>query len=202
MSYRQILKLAQKFETSYQSLNDTNFQNEQQKMLGNFYENFYRKILNIINELNGDLTVLKERQFDDKMTKLLSKIHNDLIDIIKKTDPHKPYGGANQLIHFVLEKPNSSIIDNLDFLAKHHIANTNINIITGPVVGHPKITSLDHLKSLAKQLQDFINKNPISLGSIPSSKLQENMQNVPSFPSGNEDITNPGIPSAKKQKIF
>lgn len=199
MSYSKILQLATKFaHKSLITLDDIRFQ-DQKDMLNNFQQDFYRKLSKIINQLNGDIFVLKKRNFDSKMMKLLAKVNKDLIEIVRNLNQDNPYIITGNFINYVLGKPNGPIIDNLDFLAKHHINKTNEEFQIGPMLKHPEITSLDELKSLAQNLQNFMKEHPLikapEIKSGPAN-LEDNLKDVPAFLAGQEDVTNPG---AKKR---
>lgn len=204
MSYQKVLDLAQKFATTtYQTTTlpeDLKFQ-AQRELIADFYQSLYHKLSVIISQLGGEFFVLKERKFDHKMLKLLAKVHHDLATFLQNIDSARPYVMAEKLIQYVLNKPNGPVLDNLDFLAKHHIAQTNETFEAGPILSHPKMHSFSELKTFAKQLQTFIAENPLieaPTQSVFKHTPEGNLQDIPSFFAGKEDVTNPGVPNAKK----
>jgi hypothetical protein len=164
----------------------------QRDMLSEFHEQFYGGIRSIISELGGDVLVLRGRKFEPSILKMLTKVHNDLVAITREINPDKPYIAAEKLVAYVLDKPNSHIIENLNFLTKHHVKTTNVDVKSTPSFSNPKMQSLDKLKVLAHHLKQFMSQhtlladpNPISI----SPHIKENLEEVPAFFAGKEDKT-------------
>ena len=174
---------------------------EQREILADFYAKFYGSLKKIIAELEGEIITLRLRHFDHKMLQLLNKLQQDLMQINQQTTPEKPYIGAEQLVQLILTRPNKAIVDNLDFLAKHHLASTNIEFTKNKHLQHPQMKSLDAIKSLAEWSQLFMTNNPLIQAPTPSTfppGLEENMKDIPAFTATPEEATKPGIPKAKK----
>jgi len=155
----------------------------------------------VIKEMEGDLFVLKERQFDQKVYEMLLKIWNEIIKISKVFHAEKPYTTAEQLINYVNSKNTRNIIDNLNFLAKHHLKQTNIKSNLLPVMGHPQFKSLDLLLNLVEYADKYMLDHPLlsnfEIGSwkyeplIPVEKSEK-----PSLTPMEETV--PGVPLKKK----
>jgi hypothetical protein len=155
---QQIIELANKFAnlTSYMSTNSTN-----EDLINKFQEHMIRKLHTIISNLGGEILVLKNRQFDPKMSALLQKTYQDLITIYQDLHQTDPYNGARKLIDYVLGRNTGMVLDNLDFLIKNHLQKTNESMITGKLLQHPQIKSFHELKELANYAKDFITINPL-----------------------------------------
>jgi hypothetical protein len=201
MKYQKILQLVENFvsladeKVFYMPPKnpiDTGFENQRQK-LAKFHEHFKRRLTTIIGELAGDIWTLKERQFDRKLFGLLGQVYHDLIQISQKSDLDKPYATAEELIRYVTERPSGPIIDNLDYLAKHHIEQTNVDFGGGKTLIHPTMHSLDDLKKLVVQLETFMAQNPLlttqESAPIPNPSIERNMENIPAFFTGRDDKT-------------
>lgn len=134
---------------------------KQRERLAEFYDHFSNSLRRIRNELESEIGTLRIRNFDPKMWKLLVKVFDTLLETYKSIDPEKPYVAAEKLVHYVFDRQTAMYIDNLDFLAKHHLKQTNVDFKTSPVVGHPQMRSLDDLKSLAHGLREFMNRYPL-----------------------------------------
>lgn len=180
---------------------------EQRQRLDHFYEQFSTKLRHIRNEMGGELGTLKSREFDHKMFKLFADVYSNVIDLYKAISPEKPYIAAEKLVHYVLDRPSSLYIDNLDFLAKHHLKQTNVDFKPSKVMVHPEIRSLDKLKELALELRVFMSQHPLVRVPEPSSPPAPGLPAIvkdlglPSEPKpGQNDVTNPGVPLAKKLK--
>lgn len=198
MKYQKVFEMLEKFttlaaqETVYQSPVNIEFQNQRDR-LTKFYGNFQSKLRAIISEIDGEIRILRERKFDDKMMKLLLKFHQDLISIYKEIDQDNPYPAAEKLVYYVLESPNKHIINNLDFLAKHHLQQTNVSFMAGKILQHPEIRGLAAVKELAGHLRSFMAQYPMikpppPLPQAPAT-LQENLQDVPAFFSKEDEKT-------------
>jgi hypothetical protein len=154
---------------------------QERQMLMDFGWDFNRKLGAIISELGGEFLTLKERHFDPKLLQMLAKVHKELIEIKIKLTQHNPYEAATKLVHYVLSKPVAPIIDNLDFLAKHHLSTTNVDFESGKFLAHPQMRSLDKLKSLALELKKFMDEHQVQ--PLPIKTLVEEVpQPAPSTP--------------------
>lgn len=134
---------------------------QQRERLANFYEHFSNSLRRIRNELESEIGTLRERNFDPKMLKLLVKVFSTVVEIYREISSEKPYIAAEKLVHYVFDRQTAMYIDNLDFLAKHHLKQTNVDFKAGPVLGHPQMRSLEDLKSLAHGLREFMNRYPM-----------------------------------------
>lgn len=134
---------------------------QQRERLAKFYDSFSDGMRRIRNEVENEVSVLKERDFDPKMWKLYVNMFRTVVDIYRSIDPEKPYIAAEKLVHYVFDRQTAMYIDNLDFLAKHHLKQTNIDFKSGPVFGHPIIRSIEELKSLAHAVREFMNRYPM-----------------------------------------
>lgn len=194
MKHQKILDMVEKFAalsggTVVQNPSDNDYQ-VQRDRFQRLSDHFQRNLRAITNEMGGELFLLKERKFDAPMTKMLARVYQVLIDILTIIDHNKPYMAAEKLVHYVLDKPNSAIIDNLDFLAKHHIKQTNVDFQIGKIIRQPTIRSIDALKKLAMQLQEHMAKYPILTPMIPTEipiGLEKNV--APAFLAGESDET-------------
>ena len=202
MSYNKLQELADKFahETVYLD-KDAKFTQQRLKMK-DFYLSFHRRLRSLIASLEGDIRVMKERDFDPNMLKLMIKTYRDLLDLLKTSDPEKPYIMGERFVQYVLGRPTAAIIDNLDFLVKHHLDVTQIETMTGSLVGHPNMNTFDQLKALAKLIKGFMAENPPI--PIPGSDFPPPIPPRPTViapeahtPALPLDVTKPGIPSAK-----
>lgn len=186
MKYQAILQQTEQFLSLAQNTINQSVAPEvslQHDRLFKFHEHLSKTLLRIISELGSEISTLKDRTFDSKMLGLLSKTYQGLINIYKHITENDPYLAAQELIRLVLEKPNAAVIDNLDFLAKHHLQSTNESLRTGKLLQHPQINSLDKLKELANYCKTFIGKYPM-LSNVPAKQLMESNTNT-----GREDIT-------------
>jgi hypothetical protein len=165
----------------------------QRALLDKFYEQLHDSLRAITGELGGEIVVLRERQLDAKMMKMLIKVYQELHAIIRELNREKPYDGAKKLVQLVLEKPSSSIIDNLDFLAKQHLLLTNVDFTAGPMLQHPEMRSLDRLKALATRTRQFMVQHPLIeppvSAQLPPPRLQQTMTVIPDFRAGQQEVT-------------
>lgn len=142
-------------------VNDNEQFAQQRERLAQFYEHFTSSLRRIRNELESEIGTLRMRNFDPKMWKLLVKVFQTVVEIYRETNPEKPYIAAEKLVHYVLDRQTAMYIDNLDFLAKHHLKETNVDFKASPVLGHPQMRSLDALKALAHELRQFMERYPL-----------------------------------------
>lgn len=193
-SNEKVFKLIEKFVVLAEQEAPTNMKYQaQREKLAQFYDYFTGNLRAITNELGGDIVVLRERKFNSKMLKMMSDVYQDLIELGKSISSEKPYDAAEKLVNYVLNKPTGPVIDNLDFLAKHHLKTTNVDFLEDKMLKHPQIRSLDKLKILSNQLSKFMAENPLILppspSGPPSPRIMETMEDIPSFTAGEEDKT-------------
>lgn len=163
---------------------------KQRERLSEFYDHFSNGLRRIRNELENEVSVLRDRDFDPKMWQLLVKVFRAVVEIYKEISPEKQYIAAEKLVHYVFDRQTAMYIDNLDFLAKHHLKETNVDFKAGPVLGHPQMRSLDDLKTLAHGLREFMNRYPLIKPLTtppPAMGLQQIVQDI-----GNEEKAGQG----------
>src|ERR1700679_3974840 len=185
MKYQKVFEMAAKFadlsgKTVHQFSSNIEFQ-AQRYMLEQFSSKLIREMKLAIGEMSSEINTLKERNFDSKMLELFVKMYYGLINIYKEIDKAKPYIAAEKFIEYVLERPKSSIIDNLDFLAKLHLKQTNVDYKPSKVLTNPEIRSLDLIKKLAVEARYFINEHPLVKPLVPAAPpvgLPQTLENV------------------------
>jgi hypothetical protein len=211
MSIQKVLEMAEKFVTlaeepggtAIKTPHNLEYQAERNRLI-EFYDHFTRQLRIIINEMGSNLGTLKAREFDHKMFKMLGSAYQSLIDIYKEAKENKPYIAAEKLVRYTLERPNNIVLDNLDFLAKHHMQNTNVDFKPSKALRHPEFHSIDDLKRLALELKKYMAENPLitapGQSTLPPPRLVENVQPVPDFRAGQEEKTNAALPFSKKKE--
>ncbi len=210
MSIQKVLEMADRFialaeeggGTVLKGPHNLEYQ-DQRTRLSEFYDRLTTQLRRIISEMGSDLFTLKERAFDPKMFKLFVKSYQNLIDISKEVKEDKPYIAAEKLVHYVLERPNSAVLSNLDFLAKHHTQTTNVDFKPSNILKHPEIRSIDELQRLALHLRKFMAENPLiqppGQSAPPAAGLKEIVKEYPSFKAEHGDKTNPAVPFSKQK---
>jgi hypothetical protein len=150
-----------------------------------FARQFKRKLRALIGELSGDLFTLKERQFDANMWRLAVKVKDELEKIWMEIKENNPHMMGWKFVDYVMDKPNRDIIDNLDFLAHHHLENTQPEAMKPLPIAmkHTEVNSFKHLKEFAQETKDYMEKNPpLSIpGSGPPPPREPNPMADPSF---------------------
>lgn len=182
---RQLIALAEELSNKTDGLGkkpNINTQFEAQRQFGRM---FFKKLRNVYGELMGDLLTLKERQFDPNMYRLADKVKGEVIRILNSIKENNPHAGGWELVDYALEKPNSAIIDNLDFLAKHHVKTTQpqTNFEVKAPVKHAEVNSFQHLKELAQEIKNYMEQHPPV--SVPTSS--------PPPPLGSNPMADPSI---------
>jgi hypothetical protein len=177
----------------------------QREMLARFYDFFHRYLRQVLSQMESDLGTLKGRNFDPNMRRLMVDVYRRLEEIFKKTDERKPYLAAQQLVDYVGDRHHRSVIDNLEFLAKHHLEATT------PETAAPLPTNVRHImeaeslpmvKRLVEKLKEHMEQFPlidIPLPTpIPPPGLTPAVEH-PAQPIGEQQVTNPAIPKPKQK---
>jgi hypothetical protein len=136
----------------------------QREKLEQFYHDLHMKFRVMLNEMEGDLRTLKEKDFPKNLLKSFFQVWYDLIDISKQLDVKDPYVAADKLVQYVKQRPHRSIIDNLDFLIQHHMQKNEIDTQTGSMLQQVQVKSLKLLKELASRLEQYMTENPLITG--------------------------------------
>lgn len=166
MSIQKILEMAEKFVTLadegtvIKTPHNMKYE-DQRNRLSKFYDHFTRQLRIIINEMEGDIWMLRQRKFDPNLLKIFPAIRERLITLFKSIDEARPYIAAEKLVFYVTNRSTKMVQDNLNFLAKHHLQITNEDFVPSPRMQHPQVHSLDALNKLATELKDFMEKNPL-----------------------------------------
>lgn len=167
-----------------------NLQFEAQREFG---RKFRMDLRRIHGELSGDILMLKERQFDPKMRLLAEKVKEAVNKILQGVKESNPHASGWELVNYVLEKPHRDIIDNLDFLAKHHMQTTHptTNFEIRSPIKIAEVNGFQHLKELAHQVKNYMEDNPPLTvpTSSPPPPLQANPMADPAFIAPPDAVT-------------
>ena len=184
-------------------LDDANYNQQfhaQREMLVRFYDFFHRHLAHILSQMDSDIGTLRARGFDSNMRRLFGQVYKRLEEIYKKIDTNKPYPAAQELVDYVGDRHHRSIIDNLEFLAQHHLKATK------PETAIPLASSMKHIlearslpmvKELAEKLQEHMQEFPLiqlpPLTPIPPPGFTPAIEH-PAQQVGEGEVTNPAIP--------
>jgi hypothetical protein len=203
MSRHQVQQLAQKFANTV--LLDTNQKFKRQRVrLEQFAYDLRLKLGMLVREMEHDIGLLRERGFSKDMHKMYIKLWNDVIGIYKKLDMEKPYSAAEEFLAYAKNKHVRDVIDNLEFLAEHHLKKTNVDFRPSPTMEQPQLRSIKLFKRLTQHLETYLKNNPLLPVPVatPSTSVDIPLLNVKPEPAplaGQTDKTIPGVPSAKKE---
>lgn len=198
----QIIALADEFEQQTSVPEPTDHRNDynvkyqtQRDMLAKFYNFFHNRLRATIGRMESDLGTLKERNFDKSMWSLLARLYKHLESIYARVSQEKPYSAAQELVDYVNDRQRRAVIDNLDFLARHHLESTKPETSTplpSTVKQVGEAESLGMLSSLADQIKEHMEKNPLIVEPIttpPPAKRETPGAQHPSVAIGPEEKT-------------
>jgi hypothetical protein len=133
----------------------------QQKKIAEFAHNFQTKFRVLIIEMEHDLSTLRLKKFNKEIWKMMAQVWENLVNIYKTFHQDKPYEAAAKLVEYVNTKQTKDIIDNIDFLAQHHMKKTPVKFTPMSVLNIPEIKSLKLLTSLSEYLQNYMKENSL-----------------------------------------
>lgn len=198
----QLIALADEFEQKTvigpepTGRNDYNNKYQAQRdMLAKFHSFFSSHLRATIGQMESDLGTLRERDFDKDMWSLLARLYKHLETIYGHINFEKPYSAARELVEYVNDRRHRSVIDNLEFLAHHHLEKTTpeTSFPLPSVLKHiTEAKSLEMLKELATQAKEHIENNPLIVEPIttpPPGKRDVPGAEHPSVAIGPEEKT-------------
>lgn len=150
---------------------DLNLQFEAQRKFG---RDFYSKLRRLSGELEGDIFTLKARDFDPNMMRLLGKVKMELEKILLSIKESNPHGAAQKLVDYVQGRSTKMVLDNLDFLAQHHLQSTMPPGKLPPFAKHVEVNFFKKLRALADELKAHMDVNPPLYVPSSSSPPREN----------------------------
>jgi len=185
MSNNLIQKLANKFLEHHF---DNDKMEKQKEMFEIFYYDKVGELKSIINEMSGDLLLIKEKHLHLDIRQLFGKVYQQIIDLYKEIDPQDPYPGTLNLINWANSKTNKSILENLDFLIQKHLEKNETLLYGAKKLKQPQVVSINHFLTLIPALKQFILDNP-SLEIIHQNELSKMVEDQEP-PSGPDESTN------------
>jgi hypothetical protein len=155
MSHKKVQQLAIKFAEG--SLNEQ-YQAQRAK-LEQFSETFLRKLRAALNELEGDLSTLKHREFDKTQWKELGLFWRTCIELYKKIDEKNPYAGVQSFIDLIKSKSDwlVKIIPSI----RKHLKATEVDFGPSKVLRQARADGLKELILLIENSGQYMRKNPL-----------------------------------------
>ncbi|MGE3320547.1 MAG: hypothetical protein AB7I18_14760 [Candidatus Berkiella sp.] len=161
MSNEKVIKLATEFAKKLgESSRDKQFQ-EQRERLEEFYFDITGKMRALINEMDSDAFVLRQRGLDKHSMKLFSQITQTMIALMKKIKADKPYPGVESFIQWAESEETQALIEDLDFLIQMHMKRTEIDFAPHKAMRQAEVRSLNKISWLAHEAKQYIAKHPL-----------------------------------------
>ncbi len=182
-------------------LNDNARFQYQRRHLAEFSRQFKSRLQIILAEMEGELFTLKEKKFDRSAWRELGKLWNHLGNIARQFNEEKPYLAASELVEFVHSRPTLIAMENIQFLANHHLEKTKESLPNIPGFQHPQIRSLKLLKSLAEHADVYMEQNPLMPIPVPTPTPSLVPEPQMLAPVGPEQPTRIEMPIPQKQVV-
>jgi hypothetical protein len=152
-----VLELLRKYSderdpTGFVNVNTPNTAN--QEKLENYGHELHMKFRAVLAELEHDASLLKMRNFDPEMLKLLVGIWRHLEKLFVGMNQEQPLKTAHQIVQILNDRHTKAVIDNLIFLAEHHVKSTNVNYTPSKFLRNPELRGLKLLLELKKTAEN------------------------------------------------
>lgn len=204
MSYNNVIKLAAQFTKKLgESERDQQFQ-AQRERLEEFYHKIYGQLRALVNEMEGDLNTLRHKNLDKDSYKLFSKIMYDIINLVKKIDPKKPYPGVQAFVNYATSEETEGTIEDLNFLIQLHLKRNEIDFGPSKIFKQVEINSLNKIPWIAHEAKKYMDKNPLlqEYYSVPPEVSKEELTQGPEVSIGPKDETIPPPRMKELQKKY
>jgi hypothetical protein len=155
MSYNRVQQVARKFAEN--NLNDQ--YQAQRERIELFSDNLLRKLRASLNELEGDLFVLKEKKFDKTSWKELGQFWRDLIEIYKKIDEKRPYDGVGKLVNYIKSKKDW-LLKIIPAIRKH-LKENEVDFGPSKTLIQARADGLKKVILLVEEMGQYVKKNPL-----------------------------------------
>lgn len=192
MSYQKVLKLAQQFN---EKIRNEQFSQQRQKM-EQFSNDFMSKLYSVINEMDGDVATLKEKEFDQNSIKKLHILLQKILGFYKNFDEKKPYVWAEKLIQYIISPDIFPIIQSLNINIQKHLKENQIQFLPSNKLSQARVDSIKNLLNLLFHTKDYMKKNPLLPDPRDMPTVRPPALEVPPGPEynpvGPEAATNPG----------
>jgi hypothetical protein len=133
---------------------EARFKHQRQRM-AEFAHQFKTKLRVLIAEMESDIGMLRANSFDKAMQKIFIQVWNHLVGIYRSFHEDRSYEAASKLVDYVKSRNTRAVIENLDFLAQHHLQNPDEH---GPKTS---IKSLKLLLNFADYLEKYMKENKV-----------------------------------------
>lgn len=156
MTHKKVIELANKFANQH----NKEWQ-DQRERLESFYYDTSKFFRTLINEMDGDLLTLKQKNIHPDVIKMFSDITHKLISLYLDIDPEHPYKGIDNLINWTESKETKVLLENLEFLIKEYLFRGKIDFEQTPHMKHPQVQSIKRLLAVIPKLRNFMNDHPM-----------------------------------------
>lgn len=156
MTHKKVIELANKFANQH----NKEWQ-AQRERLETFYYDTSKFFKALINEMNGDLLVLKHKDIHPDVIKTFGDTIHKLLSLYLDIDPEHPYAGIEKLINWADNKQTKVLLENLEFLIKEYLFRGKSEFEQTPNMKHPQVQSIKKLLAIVPKLRAFMNAHPM-----------------------------------------
>jgi hypothetical protein len=162
---------------------EPNADNRLRQAVANFSLDFREKLRLVIAEMEGDLLLLRYRHFDKALLNAYGDIWKYVVKVNKQSAFSDPIGAVHEIISYVGRQ--KQIIENIEFMAKRHVENTNVDTKMTGRMTHPKLRGLATLLHFVNHIETELKKIEPSTTTqktwFPPAKAPKDLDKVPSL---------------------
>lgn len=162
MTYVKLIELEEKFSKKIAQNDEESGLQDQRSKLSKFYHKFTRELYSLINEMDGDALVLKEKGLSPDLLKMFNGIKGHITSAVKQINPYIPYDGAMNLIEWANQKETKATLNNLNFIIQEFLKTNEVEFKVGPHLNQVRVESITKLKNILKNIHEYIKENPLS----------------------------------------
>lgn len=204
MDYTKLFQLEEKFIKKIAANKQNVLFSEQRDRLSKFYHKLISGLNAVANEMDGDYFALKELGLDKETLNVFKNFRANIIELAKQIVPERPYDGTMDLIRWLNDRTNKSIMDNLNFISKEFLKKNQVKFEPTSYLKPVRVESFNKLKHLLKEADQFISEHPMlpdprMQSTVPPPRLH-NVKDEEPITLGPGGVTVPGIPISKKDK--
>jgi len=161
MTFKKVYELSEKFLSKTAEFDRNEKIKAEEERLSTFKEQIEDNFRSLLQEMEGDLLTLREKNYPREEWKEFVKIFQNLVKLRKEVFEHHPYEAARLIINTITDRAFNARLNTLEMSIQHFLKENQIQFDSIDELSQSAVHSLQKLRLFADGINRYVIEHPL-----------------------------------------